>query len=156
MLDRFKVLAVQAAIPFFRAYWRLFNPKTAGARALIVRDGRVLLVKAVYNKKYLFPGGGLERGEAPAATAVRETFEETGLRATVRYKLGTYAAGNEGKRDTIHIFVADAGDAPIRKEWELRDADWYPLDALPEDTSPGTRRRIGEYLAGAQDLNGDW
>ncbi|MEV6927110.1 NUDIX domain-containing protein [Dactylosporangium sp. NPDC051485] len=42
--------------------------------------GRVLLVRHLGSGLWLYPGGHLEDGEEPAAAAVRETREETGLR----------------------------------------------------------------------------
>lgn len=50
------------------------------ARAIIIRDEKVLLI---YSKKYdyyKFPGGGIETGEEPAEALVREVQEETGYR----------------------------------------------------------------------------
>lgn len=58
--------------------WRL------SARLLVVRDGRVLLIRAFdpadlpAGRWYEIPGGGVEPGEDTAAAAVRETVEETG------------------------------------------------------------------------------
>ncbi|GAA3169346.1 MULTISPECIES: NUDIX domain-containing protein [Streptomyces] len=41
--------------------------------------GRVLLVKPVYRRQWLLPGGGVESGESPAEAAAREVAEELGL-----------------------------------------------------------------------------
>lgn len=43
-------------------------------------SGRVLLVQHLGSGLWLYPGGHVDDGEEPAAAAVRETFEETGLR----------------------------------------------------------------------------
>jgi len=42
--------------------------------------GRVLLVHHLGSGLWLYPGGHIDDGEDPAAAAVRETWEETGLR----------------------------------------------------------------------------
>lgn len=50
------------------------------ARAIIIKDGKVLLV---YSKKYdyyKFPGGGIEKGENHSEALRREVLEETGFR----------------------------------------------------------------------------
>jgi 8-oxo-dGTP diphosphatase len=48
------------------------------AYAIVVRDGKVLLTRQMGG--YSLPGGGLEFGEMPEDTVVRETFEETGIK----------------------------------------------------------------------------
>lgn len=45
-------------------------------------DGQVLLHRHRRLARWLQPGGHIEADEAPAAAALRETVEETGLRAT--------------------------------------------------------------------------
>lgn len=53
-----------------------------GGRALLLDpDGRVLLIheRTESGTHWLTPGGGVEAGEHPRRTAIRETFEETGI-----------------------------------------------------------------------------
>ena len=56
---------------------------TVVAAALIARDGRVLVQQRPAGKSlaglWEFPGGKVERGEAPAAALVRELEEELGI-----------------------------------------------------------------------------
>lgn len=55
------------------------------ARAFVVHDGHVLLLKAQDpGRPWLFlPGGGAEHGETLAAACKREVFEETGIHVIV-------------------------------------------------------------------------
>ena len=48
-------------------------------RAIIKKDGDLVLVKSKRQGYYQFPGGGLEPGETHLDTITRETAEETGL-----------------------------------------------------------------------------
>ena len=48
-------------------------------RAIILRDGRIALVRSLRNGFYKFPGGGIESGESHIDTLIRETPEETRL-----------------------------------------------------------------------------
>jgi 8-oxo-dGTP diphosphatase len=53
------------------------------ASAIIINEGKVLLV---YHKKlnvWLYPGGHIEENETPDETVVREVIEETGLNVEI-------------------------------------------------------------------------
>ena len=60
----------------------------AGADALIVRDGAILLGHRMDHDPWVFQGGAAEPWESPWDAAVRETFEEVGLQASVARLLG--------------------------------------------------------------------
>lgn len=55
-----------------RLYWRLFQPRTLGVKCLVLRAGRVLLVRTTYDRYWALPGGGVNRGESFADAARRE------------------------------------------------------------------------------------
>jgi len=62
------------------------------AYAVCIEDGRVLLVRAVLpgggGSTWTLPGGGVEQGEDPFDTVIREVAEETGCVAVVERLLG--------------------------------------------------------------------
>lgn len=67
-----------------------------GCSAAIFNDeGRVLLTRRADNGQWCLPSGGMEPGESPAETAIRETFEETGLRVRVKRLVGVYSDPNQ-------------------------------------------------------------
>jgi 8-oxo-dGTP pyrophosphatase MutT (NUDIX family) len=51
------------------------------ARAIIIRDNCIALIKRQRDGHiyYVIPGGGMEPGETPEQTAIRESLEELGL-----------------------------------------------------------------------------
>lgn len=57
------------------------RPVELGVRAIVFRDGMLLVIKRdKFGKKYLvLPGGGVEEGETPEEAVVRETKEETSI-----------------------------------------------------------------------------
>ena len=59
-----------------------FTKTRTGSRAIIVRDGMILLTHETISGWWLVPGGGLEEGETPEVCCIREVEEETGY--TVR------------------------------------------------------------------------
>lgn len=58
------------------------RPISMGAGAVVVHEGRVLLVRNIFGVtkgRYLLPAGRVNVGELPDIAAARETFEETNL-----------------------------------------------------------------------------
>ncbi|RYG43139.1 NUDIX hydrolase [bacterium] len=53
-----------------------------GSGAIVVRDGKVLCVRSVWegDLRWLPPGGRIDDGEGAHRAAVREAWEETGIR----------------------------------------------------------------------------
>lgn len=63
--------------------------KHLGAYGLIVKDGKIVLIKKVggpYNGKLDLPGGTIEWGETPEQTLIRELNEEVGI-DVIKYEL---------------------------------------------------------------------
>ena len=56
-----------------------FSKTRAGSRAVILRDGKILLSHETVSGWWLIPGGGLEEDETPEECCIRETEEETGF-----------------------------------------------------------------------------
>lgn len=94
-----------------------------------------------------FPKGHIEQGESAAQTAVREVFEETGLRAEVAEHLGTIAFWfmMDGKRihKTVEHFLLYA------RSLELSDADrevdvveWIPLSEVAARLAYNDERKL--------------
>lgn len=65
--------------------------RRAGAYAVLVRDGAVLLT---YQEEpvpeFQLPGGGIDAGESPIRALHREVFEETGWRIAAARRLGAF------------------------------------------------------------------
>lgn len=85
---------------------RQTSPHAAGCVVFAPVDGRtcVLLILDQYGK-WTFPKGHLEAGEQAADAAVREVYEETGIRGT----LGAHVA-------TIYYDVINKKGVSVRKQ----------------------------------------
>lgn len=55
--------------------------------------GRLLLVEQAETRQWSTPGGAVELGETPADAAVREMWEETGLRVELTALVGVFGGG---------------------------------------------------------------
>lgn len=66
--------------PIKRLYWFLFRPVTKGVKVIALNKNRILLVRIGYgHKKWVLPGGKVDRGEGFKQAALRELKEESGF-----------------------------------------------------------------------------
>ena len=65
--------------------------------------------------------------------------------------------GKASRRDHVAIYLITqfAQTAPRKPDLEIADARFFPLDALPEGTTEGTRRRLGEIFSDLE-VSADW
>lgn len=135
---------------------RLLKPVTLGARIILVRDERVLLVRHSYMPGWYLPGGGVKRHEGFEAAAIREAREEVGAHVRSMYLHGLYLNVSQAKVDHVAIFTAKAFDWRPVVTAEIAEARWLPLDALPAGTARGTIARIEEHRRGGGPFHGRW
>src|SRR5690349_10106015 len=64
----------------FRGELGIRSPLVGVTAAVFDGEGRILLTQRKDNGKWCMPGGLADVGEPPSEVAVRETWEETGLR----------------------------------------------------------------------------
>jgi 8-oxo-dGTP diphosphatase len=129
----------------------------AGASAVILRDGHVLLVergKGASRGMWSFPGGHIEPGEHALAAAQREVLEETGVDARV---VGLLDIQDVIIRDrfgalvahyllAVHWGTAAAGDAMAASD--AADARFVPMGELDRfHLTQGARRFIDLAVA---------
>jgi 8-oxo-dGTP pyrophosphatase MutT (NUDIX family) len=135
-------------------YWRFSRGMTLGVRAAVLDEARgVLLVRHSYSNGWHFPGGGVEPGETLLAALEKELLEEGNVRLRGTPRLhGIFHNAGASRRDHVALFVVREFDwlGPKSPTAEIRAAQFFALDRLPEDTTPGTRRRLGEILGGAE------
>ncbi len=117
-----------------------------GARGVIIDDrGRLLLIQRSDNRRWAIPAGAMELGESMAECAVREVWEETGLRATALTSFAMYTGPSYtytnmwGHTYQLHMtaFRIHAWEGELVRETdETLDAGFFALDELPGPASP--------------------
>lgn len=127
------------------AWWRTLKPTIHGCRVLALDEaGRVLLIRQTYGPRHwVTPGGSIERGEDPVATAHRELAEETGCTLSAARKVIQVLERPMGAYNEVHVVVGLASGPLQPDRREVAEAAWFALDGLPHDIAP----RIGAGLA---------
>ncbi len=141
----------RAAKLVLHPWYRLTRGMTLGTRTVVIDDaGDVLLVRHTYAPGWLLPGGGVERGETIFESAKRELLEETGIIAGEEPLLhGLFLNDANFKGDHVAVLVVRKFRQTIFKPTlEIAEAGFFAARALPEGTTRGTARRIGEILQG--------
>lgn len=91
---------------------------------------RLLIVKRE-NGLWEFPGGGVEWGEDPQKTAVRETKEETGLDASnvrmVTVTSATYEKGGDEKHSVYVVYRGETDSDEVKLSGEHKEYRWLTL-----------------------------
>jgi 8-oxo-dGTP diphosphatase len=74
------------------------------ARAIVILDDKIALLERHRQGKhyFVFPGGGIDRGETSEQAAIRETLEETGLEIAIERRVAEYIF----RGNLEHFFLA--------------------------------------------------
>lgn len=130
-----------------------------GVRVLVERgDGYVLLARHWYAPGvWTLPGGGIKPNETPIEAAERELQEETGFIAKGGLEeLGIYSGAREDDKVAVMIVKEVEGSMRLLPDIEVMERGFFDMHNLPENISPGNKRRIEEYVGGERGVRKVW
>jgi 8-oxo-dGTP pyrophosphatase MutT (NUDIX family) len=117
-------------------------------RLILVKDQAVLLVKHTYQRHWYLPGGGVKKGETIKEAARREADEEFGAKLGDLHLSGVYTNFYEYKNDHVVVLSCEDFSVTGKTDREIECFDSFRFDDLPDGVSPGSMRRIQEYVNG--------
>jgi ADP-ribose pyrophosphatase YjhB (NUDIX family) len=108
------------------------------ARAFVVHEGKVLLVREATDLKWSLPGGWVEVNESLRESVEREVWEESGLRCRARRLLAVWDRDRHGHTPlAVHCYklvvyceVVEIG--AFSDNSETLEAGFFAVDDLPE------------------------
>jgi ADP-ribose pyrophosphatase YjhB (NUDIX family) len=122
---------------------------TMGVRVIALDPaGRVFLVRHSYVPGWHLPGGGIEPGQTAQMALAAELREEGNLRlADAPMLFAAYLNRGASQRDHVLLYVTRNVEqtAPRLPDHEIVECGFFALEALPETTTAGTRRRLAEW-----------
>jgi ADP-ribose pyrophosphatase YjhB (NUDIX family) len=156
-MNEWRIRLEPVLTPLFRTWWRLRRPVTLGVRGIACDEaGRVLLVRHTYSKGWHLPGGGVESGETAVFAITREMAEEGGVEAIAPPTLvGFYANHANFPNDHITLYRFGPWRPCPPAPGEIAERGFFARDALPDETTRGTRRRLAEVFDGAE-VGAEW
>ena len=141
----------------FHLYWRFARGMTLGVRAVVVdRDNRVFLVKHSYVSGWHLPGGGVEVGETFGDALRRELVEEGRIEVLGEPALhGLFLNSHVSRRDHVAVYLIRnfSQDRLPEANREIIACGFFEANALPAETTQGTRLRIAEVLESREPIS---
>jgi ADP-ribose pyrophosphatase YjhB (NUDIX family) len=135
-------------VPIRRRVSRFGQARFTVTVAVMIFDDeqRILLLEHVFraDNGWGVPGGFVARGEQPAEALRRELREEADIELD---NLQLLFARTLGKVKQVEIYYrARAIGDPKPSSFEIKRAEWFPLNDLPPDLSKDQRRLIERAL----------
>lgn len=112
---------------------------------ILKRDDKFLLLLRPQGKNikfpnmWSFPGGGSEKGEEPLQTAIRETYEETGLRVYPQDLKILYQTKNFDDKKNVYFFACEKWEGELdqnKVKSEHQESKWINFADLKNYNMP--------------------
>ena len=137
-------------------------PRPASRVLLCDPEGRILLFRARFAGRefWITPGGGMNAGETPVTVALRELWEETGLRCEpealacvwTRSHLFEFRGQMIDQQECYYLLRCELGPAITHANWEeeerndLLEHRWWSADEIEAPGEVFVPRRLGPLL----------
>lgn len=131
----------------------LYRNPVVGVAIVVQRRGRVLLGLRAgsYAGQWCIPCGYVEWDEDVREAAEREFQEETGLAVKANGVVAVHSNFHNTAQHTVGIwFRGSVTGGELRPGDDIKDASYFPLDALPASLAFPTDRLVLEQLLDEQ------
>jgi len=122
-----------------KAWQRTLPSKLSSACIAFRCNDKVLMVKACYKNYWTFSGGIVDENESPKEAAVREVYEEVGIKLDknkVQFLTTIYTKGRDGYLDRFNfVFIVDCINEEtkyILQKEEIEKFEWVDICKIAE------------------------
>ncbi|MCU0460001.1 MAG: NUDIX hydrolase [Bacteroidales bacterium] len=114
-----------------------FQTPKVDIRSVVIKDGKILMVREKIDGKYSVPGGFADINYSPAEVAVKEVCEETGLNVRFNRVLAIADTDSHGFPPLPYhyyklVMLCDLIDGVLSDSIETTGAAFFDFDNLPE------------------------
>ena len=117
-------------------------------------DEFLLLLRPVgmnikFPNMWSFPGGGSEKGEEPLQTAIREVYEETGLRVYPQDLKILYQTKDPDDKKNVYFFACEKWEGKIdqnKVKSEHQKSEWVKLSDMKNYKMPPNNLNLMKRL----------
>jgi 8-oxo-dGTP pyrophosphatase MutT (NUDIX family) len=133
------------------------NSVVPSANVIVVNDhNEILMICRTDNGNWAVPGGGMDLGESITTTAIRETFEETGITCEITGLVGIYTnprhvirytSNDEVRQEFSIVFTARPVSGTLQPSSESAEPRWVSPANVPSlQMHQSMRQRIQHFL----------
>jgi len=105
--------------------------------AVVIKDGKVLMVRDKGKHRYSLPGGGINKNEPTVSAAAREVYEELGLHVSMVKRLPD--CDYKGSLSEHKVCLVEVSGEPHLRGYELDSFIWWDM------SSPKSREQRNAY-----------
>lgn len=123
-----------------------YNVMDQSAHTIVInRKGGILLTQRRDVPFWVIPGGHINKKESPKAAAIRELYEETGIKLKKVNLIAKYYAKNGNIKK--YLFSGELGNQfPLKKSSEVRNIKWANCGNLPTPISLYDTKKINDFF----------
>src|SRR3989338_2175081 len=128
--DKFK--KIEKFVVEFDGFTKEYFVSDFGQKAamLVIQNNHILFVRQyrllINDLSYEIPGGLIDANESPKEAAIRECYEETGVKCINAIKLINYNPDLEYERNPTHVYYTD--QISEEADFGIKQKIWLPFE----------------------------
>lgn len=113
--------------PFLTPFLYFFRSTGKGVKTLVFYEKKLLLIRNSYRKGWSLPGGGVKKNELLKDAAIREVYEEVGIKINNLKEHGSFILSDKGS-GKIAVFSCTVKSTQFKIDGlEVEEAKWVNI-----------------------------